>query len=66
MKKKLLIAAVGAALVAGPMLAAQAETVVYGHFHESMDSYDYGCDGAAEATNGVLNSNKQPLRHQGQ
>jgi predicted porin len=59
MKKKLLMAAVGAALVAGPMLAAQAETVVYGHFHESMDSYDNGGDGvgAAETTNGVLNSN---------
>jgi len=57
MNKKLLIAAVGAALVAGPMLTAQAETVVYGHFHESMDSYDNGGDGAAERTNGVLNSN---------
>jgi len=56
MNKKLLIAAVGAALVAGPMLAAQADTVVYGHFHESLDSYDNG-GGAADTSNGVLNSN---------
>jgi predicted porin len=40
MKKKLLMAAVGAALVAGPMLAAQAETKLYGHFHMSMDRFD--------------------------
>ncbi|HSD96051.1 MAG TPA: porin [Sulfuricaulis sp.] len=59
MNKKLLIAAVGAALFAGPMLAAQAETVVYGHFHESWDSYDNGGDGAgvSDTTNGMLNSN---------
>ncbi|MGA9031573.1 MAG: porin [Sulfuricaulis sp.] len=59
MNKKLLIAAVGAALVAGPMLAAQAETVVYGHFHESWDSYDNGGDSGAvkDTTNGMLNSN---------
>ncbi len=53
MNKKLLIAAVGAALVAGPMLAAQADTTVYGHFHESMDHYDNG--GTTEK--GLLNSN---------
>ena len=53
MNKKLLIAAVGAALVAGPMLAAQADTVVYGHFHESMDSYDNGGAKAAITANGV-------------
>jgi predicted porin len=34
------MAAVGAALVAGPMLAAQAETKLYGHFHMSMDRFD--------------------------
>jgi len=53
MNKKLLIAAVGAALVAGPMLAAQADTTVYGHFHESMDHYDNG--GTTEKS--LLNSN---------
>jgi len=52
MNKKLLIAAVGAALVAGPMLAAQADTTVYGHFHESLDHYDNG--GTTEK--GLLNS----------
>ncbi len=52
MNKKLLIAAVGAALVAGPMLAAQADTTVYGHFHESLDRYDNG--GTTEK--GLLNS----------
>lgn len=69
MNKKLLIAAVGAALVAGPMLAAQADTVVYGHFHESMDNYDNGGTAAAitangstiaaakDTSNGLLNSN---------
>jgi predicted porin len=71
MNKKLLIAAVGAALVAGPMLAAQADTTVYGHFHMSLDRYDNGGDGAAVAANagnvaiaaakstevGLLNSN---------
>ena len=40
MNKKLLIAAVGAALVAGPMLAAQADTTLYGHFHMSFDNLD--------------------------
>lgn len=40
MKKKLLMAAVGAALVAGPMLAAHADTTVYGHFHMSFDNLD--------------------------
>jgi predicted porin len=38
MKKKLLMAAVGAALVAGPVLASAA--TLYGHFHLSMDRYD--------------------------
>lgn len=71
MNKKILIAAVGAALVAGPMLAAQAETTLYGHFHESLDRYDNGGTAAAVAANagngtiaaatsterGLLNSN---------
>ncbi|MBI5116851.1 porin [Candidatus Poribacteria bacterium] len=42
MKKKLLMAAVGAALVAGPMLAAQAAPTLYGSFHMSLDSLDNG------------------------
>ncbi|MCR4346251.1 MAG: porin [Sulfuricaulis sp.] len=41
MKKKLLMAAVGAALVAGPMVAAHAASAtLYGHMHMSMDRYD--------------------------
>lgn len=56
MNKKLLIAAVGAALVAGPMLAAQAATTVYGHFHESLDRYDNG-GGTPSTERGLLNSN---------
>lgn len=40
MKKKLLIAAVGAALTAGPMVAANAGTTLYGHLHMSMDRVD--------------------------
>jgi predicted porin len=41
MKKKLLMAAVGAALVAGPMVAAHAAgATLYGHMHLSMDRYD--------------------------
>ncbi len=41
MKKKLLMAAVGTALVAGPMVAAHATgTTVYGHFHMSVDNVD--------------------------
>ena len=59
MNKKLLIAAVGAALIAGPMLAAQAETTVYGHFHESLDRYDNGGNttGTGSTEVGLLNSN---------
>src|SRR3990167_6819734 len=55
MNKKLLIAAVGAALIAGPMLAAQAAPTVYGHFHESLDHYDNG--GSPSTENGLLNNN---------
>ncbi|MEW6330242.1 MAG: porin [Pseudomonadota bacterium] len=41
MKKKLLMAAVGAALVAGPMVAAHAAgATLYGHLHLSMDRFD--------------------------
>jgi predicted porin len=67
MNKKLLFAAVGAALVAGPMMAAQAETTVYGHMHMSLDSYDnggakaanpsYGIPAVGDSSNGLLNSN---------
>jgi len=56
MNKKLLIAAVGAALVAGPMLAAQADTTVYGHFHMSLDTYMNGGDAAAVAPTGLGNA----------
>jgi predicted porin len=42
MNTKLLITTVGAALVAGPMLAAQADTSFYGHLHMSFDSVDNG------------------------
>lgn len=56
MNKKLLIAAVGAALVAGPMLAAQAAPTVYGSFHMSLDRYD--TDGATTSQEkGLMNSN---------
>src|SRR3989304_1240195 len=59
MNKKLLIAAVGAALVAGPMMAAQAAPTVYGHFHMSLDRYDNGKDAtsAGSTERGVMNSN---------
>jgi predicted porin len=41
MKKKLLMAAVAAALVAGPMVVAHAAgATLYGHMHLSMDRYD--------------------------
>ncbi len=41
MNKKILMAAVGMALVAGPMVAAHAASAtVYGHMHMSMDRYD--------------------------
>lgn len=60
MNKKLLIAAVGAALVAGPMLAAQADTTLYGRFHVSIDRFDV--DQTVSGVNkskelGVLNNN---------
>jgi len=40
MNKKLLAMAVGAALVAGPALVAQAEVKLYGHAHMSLDNVD--------------------------
>jgi predicted porin len=40
MKKKLLMAAVGAALVAGPTVAVHAGTTLYGHMHLSYDRFD--------------------------
>jgi predicted porin len=58
MKKKLLMAAVGAALVAGPMVAAHAAgaTTLYGHMHMSLDRFDD--DAAAGSTErGFLSSN---------
>jgi predicted porin len=57
MNKKLLIAAVGAALVAGPMMAAQAAPTVYGHFHVSLDRYDVDTSATATTERGLLNSN---------
>jgi predicted porin len=69
MNKKLLMAAIGAALAAGPMMAAQAAPTVYGHLHMSLDSYDNGGSAAAitangstipaatDTSNGLLNSN---------
>ena len=41
MNKKLLMAAVGAALVAGPMVAVHAAgATLYGHMHMSLDRQD--------------------------
>lgn len=40
MNKKLLTVVVGAALSAGAMITAQADVVLYGHFHMSMDRID--------------------------
>jgi len=59
MTKKLLMAAIGAALAAGPMMAAQAAPTVYGHLHMSLDSYDNGGAGGTvgDTTRGLLNSN---------
>ena len=57
MNKKLLIAAVGAALVAGPMMAAQAAPTVYGSFHMSLDRYDVDSSASATTERGLLNSN---------
>jgi predicted porin len=53
MKKKLLMAAVGAALVAGPTVAVHAATTLYGHMHMSYDRMDN--DNNQE--NGILANN---------
>lgn len=57
MNKKLLIAAVGAALVAGPMMAAQAAPTVYGSFHMSLDRYDVDSSATVTTERGLVNSN---------
>ena len=74
MNKKLIMAAIGAALAAGPMMAAQAAPTVYGHMHMSLDSYDNGGSGftynsagalttpVGDTSRGLLNSNSS---HQG-
>ena len=45
MNKKLLVAAIGAAIAAGPMMAAQAEVKLYGHAHMSLDNLDRDVSG---------------------
>ncbi len=60
MNKKLLMAAIGAALAAGPMMAAQAAPTVYGHLHLSLDNYKVdNATGASSSTTqrSLLNSN---------
>jgi predicted porin len=49
MNKKLLTAAIGAALVAAPMFAANAAPTVYGRLHVSVDTFDNGGSGAEDA-----------------
>jgi predicted porin len=57
MKKKLLIAAVGAALVAGPMVAAHAAgATLYGHVHMSLDRFDDDAVGGS-TERGFISSN---------
>lgn len=57
MKKKLLMAAVGAALVAGPMVAAHAAgATLYGSFHMSLDRIDNDA-GVGGSERGFLSSN---------
>lgn len=52
MNKKLLFAAVGAALSAAPMVVVHADTTLYGHLHESFDNIDN-----AQSKNGYTSSN---------
>lgn len=52
MNKKLLFAAVGAALSAAPMVVVHADTTLYGHLHESFDNIDNG-----SSKNGYTSSN---------
>lgn len=47
MNKKLLVAAIGAAIAAGPMMA-QAEVKLYGHAHMSLDNLDRDDDAPGE------------------
>lgn len=52
MNKKLLFAAVGAALSAAPMVVVHADTTLYGHLHESFENIDNG-----NSKNGFTSSN---------
>ena len=56
MNKKLLTAAIGAALVAGPMLA-QADVKLYGKVHVSVDKVDDLGSGVARPTHTAVTSN---------
>lgn len=57
MNKKFLIAAVGAALAAGPMMVANAaSSALYGHVHMSLDRYDNDDQGGG-AERGYISSN---------
>jgi predicted porin len=52
MNKKLLFAAVGAALSAAPMAVVHADTTLYGHFHEAFENINNG-----NSKNGFTTSN---------
>lgn len=57
MKKKLLMAAVGAALVTGPIVAAHAASAtLYGHMHMSLDRFDND-GGVGSSERGFISSN---------
>jgi predicted porin len=57
MNKKILIAAMGAALAAAPMLAAQADTTLYGTVHMSLDHYNVDTSASGSTEKSMLNSN---------
>jgi predicted porin len=57
MNKKILIAAMGAALAAAPMLAAQADTTLYGTVHMSLDHYNVDTSASGSTEKSLLNSN---------
>lgn len=57
MKKKLLMAAIGAALVAGPMVTAQAAPTLYGKLHMSFDRDENGGTGSSKIERGFFSSN---------
>lgn len=63
MNKKLLAAAVAAAVVAAP--AAFAESTVYGKFHTSIDMVDMEAGGASTVDNWQVNSNASRLGFKG-